>query len=104
MQQFFTVACIGCKNIRLIIIIEDGFVKAGDNLDEDVLVDDNDNHYTFKSHSVVSDVRNYLSSIHSKDLVQVNHDAIDFVNELGDVSMMLRLVHNDALHSAMTLF
>ena len=49
MQQFLTVACIGCKNIRLIIIIEDGFVKAGDNLDEDVLVDDNDNHYTFKS-------------------------------------------------------
>ena len=57
MQQFFTVACIGSKNIRFIIIIEDGFVKAGDNLDEDVLVDDNDNHYTFKSYSVVSDVR-----------------------------------------------
>ena len=59
---------------------------------------------THKSFSVVIDVRNYLSSIHSKDLVQVNHDAVDFVNELGDVSMMLRLVHNDALHSEITLF
>ena len=44
MQPFFTVACIGCKNTRLIIIIEDGFIKAGDNLDEDVLIDVNDNH------------------------------------------------------------
>ena len=44
MQAFFTVACIGCKNTRLIIIIEDGFIKAGDNLDEDVLIDVNDNH------------------------------------------------------------
>ena len=43
-------------------------------------------------------------SLHLKDLVQVKHDAIDFVNELGDVSMMLRLVYNDALHSEMTLF
>ena len=34
----------------------------------------------------------------------VRHDAIDFVNGLGDVSMMLRLVPNDALHSEMTLF
>ena len=33
MQPFFTV----------IIIIEDGFIKAGDNLDEDVLIDVNDN-------------------------------------------------------------
>ena len=44
MQPFFTVACIGCKITRLIIIIEDGFIKAGDNLDEDVLIDVNDNH------------------------------------------------------------
>ena len=44
MQPFFTVACIGCKNTRLIIIIKDGFIKAGDNLDEDVLIDVNDNH------------------------------------------------------------
>ena len=44
MQPIFTVVCIGCKNTRLIIIIEDGFIKAGDNLDEDVLIDVNDNH------------------------------------------------------------
>ena len=44
MQPFFTVACIGCKNTRLIIIIEDGFIKAGDNLDENVLIDVIDNH------------------------------------------------------------
>ena len=34
-----------------------------------------------------------------KDLVHVKHDAIDFVNGLGDVSMMFRPVPNDALHS-----
>ena len=27
-----------------VIIIEDGFIKAGHNLDEDVLIDVNDNH------------------------------------------------------------
>ena len=191
MQPFFTVACIGCKNTRLIIIIEDGFIKAGDNLDEDVLIDVNDNHNNkynmsaivrmiskllkntykiivlgsvvllqlkwryltlrnfspyyesqmknvtkYKSFSFVTDMRNSPFSplqtifswepalwtlmsvawvwwmMMSKKLiviftfkqVQVKHDAIDLVNGLGDVSMMLRLVPNDALHSEMTLF
>ena len=191
MQPFLTVACIGCKNTRLIIIIKDGFIKAGDNLDEDVLIDVNDNHNNkynmsaivrmiskllkntykiivlgsvvllqlkwryltlrkfspyyesqmknvtkYKSFSFVTDMRNSPFSplqtifnwepalwtlmsvawvwwmMMSKKLiviftfkqVQVEHDAIDLVNGLGDVSMMLRLVPNDALHSKMTLF
>ena len=53
MQPFFTVACIGCKNKRLIIIIKDGFIKAGDNLDEDVLIDVNDNHNNKYNMSVI---------------------------------------------------
>ena len=53
MQPFLTVACIGCKNTRLIIIIEDGFIKAGDNLDKDVLIDVNDNHNNKYNMSVI---------------------------------------------------
>ena len=53
---------------------------------------------------VVDDDVKKLIVIFTFKQVQVKHDAIDFVNGHGDVSMMLRLVPNDALHSEMTLF
>ena len=53
---------------------------------------------------VDDDVKKKLIVIFTFKQVQVKHDAIDLVNGLGDVSMMLRLVPNDALHSEMTLF
>ena len=48
---------------------------------------------------VDDDVKKTLIVIFTFKQVQVKHDAIDFVNGLGDVSMMFRPVPNDALHS-----
>ena len=53
---------------------------------------------------VVDDDVKKLIVIFTFKQVHVKHDAIDLVNGLRDVSMMLMLVPNDALHSEMTLF